>query len=788
MANLIISLDAGEHARRLPKDERFQVEGEEQLRRHLDDSLDRARKLGDRGQGDFGMVSERVHDAIFIDGARGSGKTNFMLNMATAAEELKDVHFCTPIDPTLLDGTESFLNVVIAKLHVEVKDRQKERDQGYYRAFEAVAQALESQEETAEAGMSRILSHRHSLGLIAALDDYYRAACAVLGCALAVIPIDDIDMAFDKAYEILDVIRRYLASPLVVPVVSGDLDLYAHILRTRFHHDLNRDIPHGHTFNHKELADKYLEKVLPVQRRIRLKNVPELLAAHTATVHTADKKADLRRVMEFLKHAVFRQTNGQEDSHPPLLPESARSLMQLLWRLGPTIRAVDWTAVEDENSAQTAALKVYERGDVYRTLLTDLAAHWQDSLRLLVEAELALGTTAPPQRPLVELPLFSVDKQSLLPGAAIPWEYWDGSVERRRTVLPMPVLEPIDTDAIFAKDDLAKRNGSAVGLSAKILSHDNYYSSHQTSNLVFLGRLFEIIVNSFFTAPTVQQMQKLLAEAPLHSHFSLLSTKSIDLNMETQNENFDDSEKATAPLETFVAQINAWRQEKVKSRPSAQLLYKAMNKAFTQFDLLHQERRLNRNSIEQVMERAFRIITNAFASFEKNTLVAGQEIIARQNTGLGETIDPNTTDKDNCYRINVLPAARQPGSVTGAVHDHPVFTLIDRTGESGLYVGSTASRSAESPWTSARRPATDISVANTYLKERAGFIELANNSDSPPADVKMAILKTIQELRQKVPDLDVQINKWSKQPNYYNALLTAARKLGVEHDLPRRKR
>ena len=38
--------------------------------------------------------------------------------------------------------------------------------------------------------------------------------------------IDDVDMSLDKGVQILDVVRGYMASPLAIPVISGDIDLY----------------------------------------------------------------------------------------------------------------------------------------------------------------------------------------------------------------------------------------------------------------------------------------------------------------------------------------------------------------------------------------------------------------------------------------------------------------------------------------------------------------------------------------------------------------------------------
>lgn len=47
-------------------------------------------------------------------------------------------------------------------------------------------------------------------------------------------------MAPQRACEILDVIRRYFACPLIVPVVTGDIGQYQHIVAREFNEKLNK--------------------------------------------------------------------------------------------------------------------------------------------------------------------------------------------------------------------------------------------------------------------------------------------------------------------------------------------------------------------------------------------------------------------------------------------------------------------------------------------------------------------------------------------------------------------
>ncbi|MBF0375598.1 MAG: hypothetical protein HQL39_19580 [Alphaproteobacteria bacterium] len=333
MEKLYISLDEGDKARRFDKqDERLQQRSYSDVDEFLKQSLaDVSACAQTRAGRATSNEPPRAHDAIFVDGARGTGKTAFLLNIKGAMSS-EGFHFCSPIDPTLLEKNETFLNVIIAKLHDEVK-RRPERRMGtdYHKALDGVSRAIAtiSDGETTQPGMDRILSHREGIGLIGSLDTYYAEVCNVLGKNAVVLAIDDIDMSFKDAFGVLDTIRRYLASPLIIPVVTGDFSLYRHLVSERFRRDLSgkRGVQET-TFDSAHLAEEYLRKVLPTHRRTSLLTAPQLIEQHEIELRFGLKTAPLSTVLWFLKHLMYRQTNGVEGSHPDFLPQSTRGLVQ----------------------------------------------------------------------------------------------------------------------------------------------------------------------------------------------------------------------------------------------------------------------------------------------------------------------------------------------------------------------------------------------------------------------------------------------------------------------------
>ena len=100
----------------------------------------------------------REHNAISIDGARGTGKTAVLVNLKSYLNQeqhnsiLSKVHILDPVDPTLLENGESlFLHIIVAAvLHdQEVKEAQRKdpnKARSLNQTLEKLTQSLESVE------------------------------------------------------------------------------------------------------------------------------------------------------------------------------------------------------------------------------------------------------------------------------------------------------------------------------------------------------------------------------------------------------------------------------------------------------------------------------------------------------------------------------------------------------------------------------------------------------------------------------------------------------------------
>ncbi|WP_054113771.1 hypothetical protein, partial [Marinagarivorans algicola] len=234
----------------------------------------------------------RHNNTIFIGGERGAGKTTFL--RAVMQEYFKNKNDkilpITIIDPTLVETHQHLLVDLVAKLNALLKnqlsccgDDQKYRQ--FNEKLEAMAEGLkllnsgvESKDQDAAWFLNKSL--KHAMGgqaLEARFHELIDSAASALNQDIFIVAFDDVDTDTSKAYDVLELIRKYLTHPKLVILISGDLKLYSYIVKAK----------KGKEFNVKpentvavdlvdHLEQQYLAKILPVEQRIKLKGFREL--------------------------------------------------------------------------------------------------------------------------------------------------------------------------------------------------------------------------------------------------------------------------------------------------------------------------------------------------------------------------------------------------------------------------------------------------------------------------------------------------------------------------------
>ena len=300
------------------------------------------------------LENSRAHETILISGDRGTGKSAVLLNLKTYLEQNRNssnqvsdrLLILNPVDPTLLDSDHDLLlNIIVAAIirdpvvasRLDIND---EPVQDFYAALHRLGAALEVVQTRSEKyGLERLRSFMGNHGLADEIHRFFHQTLILMERDLIILPIDDVDTSLNHAFENLEIVRKYLSSNLVLPIISGDIKLYHEVIWRDMHGRMLKDshaeekeaIPKA-----KSLAQEYQVKVLPLSRRLTmpkiddyLKNSDIFLSDNRIKKH-AKELMSLPNYVAWIEALLNERVNGVENSQLRLPIRSLRLLTQLI--------------------------------------------------------------------------------------------------------------------------------------------------------------------------------------------------------------------------------------------------------------------------------------------------------------------------------------------------------------------------------------------------------------------------------------------------------------------------
>lgn len=250
-------------------------------------------------------IQLRMHDMIMVAGRRGSGKTTFLMNLRRKIKDdkklQKDVKVLDIIDPTLLHGNSDILLLVLAGVYTKISnDFKKEQNktekkdkfntikdelQNLHRTIN-LAYKFKKDEDLEEDNYERLFGLHKGLEIDKDLHRFFKLVCDYYKVQALVLPIDDIDMDFEYGYKVFDTIRKYLATPRVIPISSMDLNqAHSVIKKTQYEYfgykanTSKLDIKEESDLKFlRKLPEEFLTKISLPTRRIIL---PDMLKIFT---------------------------------------------------------------------------------------------------------------------------------------------------------------------------------------------------------------------------------------------------------------------------------------------------------------------------------------------------------------------------------------------------------------------------------------------------------------------------------------------------------------------------
>lgn len=268
--------------------------------------IDHQLKDAERALTDHGYSLEPQAKTITVLGGRGSGKTSFMKSLMATYKEGGDVELIELIDPTLIEEKGHPFLIILSELDRRVRyriDREDasrvrcgaSRERCWGKALEKLAEGLpsldpignnyaqwEDAEYIMEKGLRRVASAR---SLAQSFHELLKEALNILGKKAFLIALDDIDTDFLRGWPILETLRRYLQTPLLITLLSGDLRMYSKAIRKQQWKNFGKALLKNEGEAQERISEydalvtdmegQYLQKVLPSIYRIHLGSLQE---------------------------------------------------------------------------------------------------------------------------------------------------------------------------------------------------------------------------------------------------------------------------------------------------------------------------------------------------------------------------------------------------------------------------------------------------------------------------------------------------------------------------------
>lgn len=312
-------------------------------------------------------------------GDRGTGKTSAMVSFVNACVD-GSIEVCEPgntygkcsfytlpvIEPSGFSDGESIVGCVVSQIYSELEEHHDKIDRSLVNIIvnrctdirEAIrvrgmsSQALLEQNSDELSHLRLLAQTKRLREQLEKLIDSYLKMCAVCaskgsndirikkdsGPSYLIIPIDDIDTSIHTAYRLVEELRSYFMLPNVIVVMALKVEQLSDALEQRFIKEF-RDLYDAEVFldtRPTAMAAKYIQKLIPEQRQIRMPNL-SLTEQSSCTLRvreSKDKPPEDKPLVGYMLDLLHRKTGlllipNEWGSHP-LIPHNLRALHQML--------------------------------------------------------------------------------------------------------------------------------------------------------------------------------------------------------------------------------------------------------------------------------------------------------------------------------------------------------------------------------------------------------------------------------------------------------------------------
>lgn len=336
---------------------------------------------------EYRAAKREFNNVITFCGERGSGKTSAMISFQNALANWKSDHskikdllptdlkaetqlnfVCLDaIDPSRFESNDRLSGTVLSELYRRYQEQAQKGDHKNYEAqrkleksfsdFLKGIQLLSNSKPFGEqgrgesdfevlagiAGAAGLRKTFHEL-----VENYLRYEVdGVFGSDLKntylVIPVDDLDLSVEHAFNLAEDIRKYMQVPNVIILIAMKLDqLRLAVEQANYHRfkDIREASKRPDERYIEDMSNMYLEKLIPVSRRIVLPLIGKIINGKSQLVYYGKRMESTEAELPILEAEslvlkmiqektllIFRPKNGI--AHP-LVPKTIRELQNFL--------------------------------------------------------------------------------------------------------------------------------------------------------------------------------------------------------------------------------------------------------------------------------------------------------------------------------------------------------------------------------------------------------------------------------------------------------------------------
>lgn len=310
MSKITIKLSNSLSANKFGEEERIHHKAFEKVLDLIDDQKNACLNYDPEVEDGF----RRCNNAISIFGERGVGKTSFLMSLCNHLKTVKevdgenlkygDIYLLPTIDPTLIEEKGHIFLLIISLLDKAVMNYLRKGntncDVDAYERSWSLKKALlakglpslkldgmtyhEPQWNEDEYVMNRGLeSVTAAFELEKNFHKLVHLALDILGKKTFVLMFDDIDVDFKRGWDLLETARKFLTTPQMILIISGNMKLFSKNVRKQQWHNLGKELlinekdeKGAHEYYNQlvnEIEGQYLLKILNSENRVYLYDV-----------------------------------------------------------------------------------------------------------------------------------------------------------------------------------------------------------------------------------------------------------------------------------------------------------------------------------------------------------------------------------------------------------------------------------------------------------------------------------------------------------------------------------